>query len=49
MNNEERLLRLYYDPYASREVLQQPFLQDGKVCATEVRARREAPRENRCR
>lgn len=35
MKNERELLMLFYDSDNSREVLRQPFLQDGKVCATD--------------
>ena len=35
MKNERELLMLFYDSNNSREVLRQPFLQDGKVCATD--------------
>ena len=35
MNNEKELLGLYYRKYEYREVLRQPFLQDGRVCATD--------------
>ncbi len=35
MKNERELLTLFYDSDNCREVLRQPFLQDGKVCATD--------------
>ena len=35
MKNERKLLMLFYDSDNCREVLRQPFLQDGKVCATD--------------
>lgn len=35
MKNERELLMLFYDSDNCREVLRQPFLQDGKVCATD--------------
>ena len=35
MKNERELLMLFYDSDNYREVLRQPFLQDGKVCATD--------------
>lgn len=35
MKNERELLMLFYDSDNSREVLRQPFLQDGKVCASD--------------
>ena len=35
MKNERELLMLFYDSGNFREVLRQPFLQDGKVCATD--------------
>lgn len=35
MKNERELLMLFYDSDNRREVLRQPFLQDGKVCATD--------------
>ena len=35
MKNERELLMLFYDSDNCREVLRQPFLQDGKVCASD--------------
>jgi len=35
MKNERELLILFYDSGNYREVLRQPFLQDGRVCATD--------------
>jgi len=35
MKNERELLMLFYDSDNCREVLRHPFLQDGKVCATD--------------
>lgn len=35
MKNERELLMLFYDSDNCREVLRQPFLQDGRVCATD--------------
>lgn len=35
MKNERKLLMLFYDSDNDREVLRQPFLQDGKVCASD--------------
>lgn len=37
MKNERELLMLFYDSDNCREVLRQPFLQDGKVCASDGR------------
>lgn len=37
MKNERELINLYYDPDAYRAVLRNPFLQEGKVCATDGR------------
>jgi len=35
MKNERELLKLFYGSDNRREVLRQPFLQDGKVCASD--------------